>query len=234
MTRRRLSYFVIGVLIVAAITLHLTGASHLAVETMLAERQRLQELVAAHPVLSPLTFMAVYVAVTALSLPVATPLSLMAGLLFGLWLGAVLVLISASVGALFVFLLVRSALGASLRRMAGRSYAKIADEMRRNGIGYLLFLRLVPLFPFFAVNVAAGLFDIRAHTFFLCTVIGIAPGTFIYVNFGRQLGIVSEVGDLLSPGVIAGLTLLGVLALTPIAYRHWTERKSRSPSKTEG
>jgi uncharacterized membrane protein YdjX (TVP38/TMEM64 family) len=234
MTRRLLPYFIGGVLVLAVIVVHVGGLSHVVgLQALLADRQRLQELATSHPLLAPLAYVAVYIGVVALALPAATALSLLAGLLFGLWLGWALVLISASTGALIVFLITRSALGGPLRRKAGPQYAKILADLRQNGASYLLFLRLVPLFPFFAVNIVAGLFDMKAWTFFMLTLIGITPGSFVYVNLGRQLGNVSEVRDLLSSNVVIGLTLLGLLALTPVAYRHWAGRKARPSSKTD-
>jgi uncharacterized membrane protein YdjX (TVP38/TMEM64 family) len=232
MTKRLVPYLVGIALIVAASIAHFTGLSHfIGTQAIIADRERLQDLAGAHPLLAPLAYAAIYIAAVALALPAATALSLLGGLLFGLWLGSGLVLISASIGALIVFAITRSTLGAPLRRKAGRRYEQIAANMRENGVSYLLFLRLVPLFPFFAVNIVAGLFDMKPWTFFIFTFIGIAPGTFVYVNLGRRLGDVSEIGDLLSTKVVLALTMLGLLALTPVIYRRWAARRSAHSSK---
>ena len=191
--RRYLPYVLAGVFVAIAAAAHFSGlTSALSAEAILAKRQALHDLTASHPVLAPLAFAAVYVAVAAFALPVAAILSLLGGFLFGVWLGSVLVLCSATVGALIVFSLARSAIGAPLRRKAGPLYEKIADNVRENAFGYLLFMRLVPLFPFFLVNLVAALFDMTARSFVLASFIGMAPGTVIYVNFGRQLGTVTQ------------------------------------------
>jgi len=235
MMRRYIPYLLVGLLMAVAIAAHVAGlADILSPEAVLAKRQALQDLVASHPVLAPFGFAAVYVIIAALALPVAAILSLLGGFLFGAWLGSALVLISATAGATIVFLLARSAFGEPLRRKAGPLYDKVAANMRENAFGYLLFMRLVPLFPFFLVNLVAALFDMTARRFVLATFVGMAPATVIYVNFGRQIGTVTNAGDLLSPGVIVALTGLGVLVLTPVIYRQWSRRNSKTTDKAEG
>ena len=93
--------------------------------------------------------------------------------------------------------------------------------MRENAVSYLLFLRLVPLFPFFLVNIVPAFFDVKTRTYIWTTFIGILPGTMIYVNVGRSLGSVENPGDLVSPDLIISVALLGVAALTPILYKKW-------------
>jgi uncharacterized membrane protein YdjX (TVP38/TMEM64 family) len=232
--RRYLPYVLAGIFVAIAAAAHFSGlTAALSPEAILAKRQALQDLAASHPVLAPLAFAAVYLAVAAFALPVAAILSLLGGFLFGVGLGSVLVLCSATTGALIVFSLARSAIGEPLRRKAGPLYEKIAVNMRENAFGYLLFMRLVPLFPFFLVNLVAALFDMTARSFVVASIIGMAPGTVIYVNFGRQLGTVTSLQDLLSPGVLVALTGLGLLALTPAVYRQWTKRRSGSTGKSE-
>jgi uncharacterized membrane protein YdjX (TVP38/TMEM64 family) len=232
--RRFIPYLLLGLLVAIAIAAHLGGlADVLSFEAISRQRETLQDLVASHPVLAPLSFAAAYVAVAALALPVAAILSLLGGFLFGVWLGSALVLISATAGATIVFLLARSAFGEPLRRKAGPLYDKVAANMRENAFGYLLFMRLVPLFPFFLVNLVAALFDMTTRRFVLASLVGMAPATVIYVNFGRQLGTVGDVGDLLSPGVIGALTALGLLVLTPVIYRQWSGRQSTASDTAE-
>lgn len=230
--RRYVPYVLVVMLLGAVVVAHFSGlADILSPEAVLAKRQALQDLVSSHPVLAPLTFALTYMAVAALSLPVAALLSLVGGFLFDVWLGTVLVLSSATVGALAVFLIARSAFGAPLRRKAGPLYTKIADNMRENTFGYLLFMRLVPLFPFFLVNLVSALFDVKVREFVLATFVGMAPATIIYVNFGRQIGNVTSVRNLMSPGVLIALTGLGLLALVPVIYRQWAKRRSVSSAQ---
>lgn len=225
--RRYVPYILVAIFVAAVITAHESGLTDvLSPDVIIAKRQALQDLVASHPVLAPLTFAIVYVAVAALALPVAAMLSLLGGFLFGVWLGTALVLVSATAGASIVFLIARSAIGEPLRRKAGPLYAKISANMRENAFGYLLFMRLVPLFPFFLVNLVAALFDMKVRNFVLATFFGMAPATLIYVNFGRQIGNVTSVGNLMSPSVLIALTGLGLLVLVPIIYRQWARRRS--------
>ena len=225
--RRYAPYIVAAILVAIAAAAHFGGfTGFLSPDYILAQRKALEGLATSHPVLAPVAFVAVYVTVAALALPAAAILSLLGGFLFGVWLGSALVLLSATTGALIVFFLARSAIGAPLRRKAGPLYDKIATGMRENAFGYLLFMRLVPIFPFFLVNLVAALFDITARTFVVASVIGMAPATIIYINFGREIGTVTNFRDLLSPGVLIALTGLGLLALAPTIYRHWSKRKS--------
>lgn len=230
--RRYVPYVLVVMLVAAVVVAHFSGLTDiLSPEAVLAKRQALQDLVSSHPVLAPLTFALTYMAVAALSLPVAALLSLLGGFLFGVWFGTVLVLSSATAGALMVFLIARSAFGEPLRRKAGPLYAKIANNMRENAFGYLLFMRLVPLFPFFLVNLVSALFDIKVRQFVLATFLGMAPATVIYVNFGRQIGNVTSVRSLMSPSVLIALTGLGLLVLAPVVYRQWARRRSVSAAE---
>jgi uncharacterized membrane protein YdjX (TVP38/TMEM64 family) len=230
--RRYFLYILAGLFVAVVAVAHFGGVTEIfSPEAVLAKRQALRDFAASHPVLAPLAFAAAYVAIAALALPVAAILSLVGGFLFGVWLGSALVLVSATTGALIIFALARSAIGEPLRRKAGPLYERIAANMRENAFGYLLFMRLVPLFPFFLVNLVAALFDMTARSFVLATIVGMAPATVIYVNFGRQIGSVASVSDLMSPGVIVALTGLGILVLTPMIYRQWSRRTSNSAAK---
>jgi uncharacterized membrane protein YdjX (TVP38/TMEM64 family) len=232
--RRFVPYLLAGVFVAIAVIVHVSGViDFFSADFILAKRRAFQDFAAAHPVLAPLTYLAVYIAVAALALPVAAILSMLGGFLFGVWLGSVLVLVSATAGALIVFALARSAIGQPLRRKAGPLYEKIAADMRENEFGYLLFLRLVPLFPFFLVNLVAAMFDMTIRSFLLASIVGMAPGTVIYVNFGQQIGTIANFHDLLSPGVLLALSGLGLLALTPSLYRRWTKRSSNPPNNPE-
>lgn len=199
-------------------------------ETLKAERQNLLDLVAAYPVLSLIGFIVVYVVAVSLSLPIATLLTLLGGFLFGRWVGTVAVVFAATLGATLLFLIARSALGATLRDRAGPLYRKVSENMQNNAVGYMLFMRLVPLFPFFLVNIVPAFFNVRLLPYVVTTFVGIMPGTFVYANFGRELGTIDRVGDLASPGVLLAFTLLGVATLVPTVYK--AIRKNRGASDT--
>lgn len=194
---------------------------YLNVEEVIARKDELQTLINDNPVMAALGFGILYALIVALSLPFASFLTLTAGFLFGFIWGALIVAIGATTGATAIFLIARSSAGAILREKAGKLYQKIGNEMRENAVSYLLFLRLVPLFPFFLVNIVPAFFDVKTRTYIWTTFIGILPGTMIYVNVGRSLGSVENPSDLVSPDLIISVALLGVAALTPILYKKW-------------
>jgi uncharacterized membrane protein YdjX (TVP38/TMEM64 family) len=215
--RARILLLLLVALVVVA---HLGGLlDFLSPKTVISQSQSLRSAAGAHPVAAMGLFTLAYILVAVLALPAAAALSLVGGYLFGLWVGGLLVLVSATLGAFILFTIARSAIGEPLRKRAGPIYDKIAVEMRRDAFSYLLFLRLIPLFPFFLVNLAAALFEIKPATFLVATFVGMAPATFIYVNLGREISRIESLGDLLSPGTLIALSALGLLALVPVAYR---------------
>ena len=174
---------------------------------------QLQDCVNTHLPLAILIFFLIYVAVTALSLPVATSLSLVAGAVFGRWLGTGVVLVAATAGATLAFLSSRFVLRDFVERRFGQRLEAVQRGVERDGAVYLLTLRLVPLFPFFLINLGMGLTRIRASTFALVSMVGMLPGTFLYVNAGAELGQIAKPSDVLSPTLLLSFTLLGLLPL---------------------
>jgi uncharacterized membrane protein YdjX (TVP38/TMEM64 family) len=189
-----------------------------------SQRNELLLLVNDRPILSTLGFFTIYIFAVALSLPIATLLTLLGGFLFGRWLGTLIVVFSATIGALILFLAARSAIGQTLRDKAGPLYNKVQSNMQSNAVGYMLFMRLVPIFPFFLVNIVPALFNIRVMPYVLTTFAGIIPGTFVYVNLGRQLGSIELLSDLVSPATLGSFALLGLFALIPTLYRQLRRR----------
>ena len=183
-------------------------------------REQLQAFVLARPILSVGLFILTYALCVALSLPIATVLTLLGGFLFGVWIGLLAVVVGATVGATVLFLIARSSLGDPLRQKAGPLYQKVASHMQTNAVGYLLFMRLVPIFPFFLVNIVPAFFGMSVASYALTTLVGIVPGTFVFVNLGQQFGEIASVSDLVSPQMLIALGLLGLFALIPTIYRH--------------
>lgn len=220
-------WIILIVLAVLALAAHLSGvADLLSLENVQARRNDLFTLVAAHPIIAPIGFVALYTLIVSLSLPVAVVATLLGGFLFGPVLGTLCVVVAATAGATIVFLVARTSVGEGLRRKAGPLYERVAAGMRENAFEYLLFLRIVPLFPFFLVNILPALFDVRLRTFVLATFVGIIPGTFVYANLGRELGTISSLGDLFSMKLFLAFLLLGAVALIPAAYKAWKRRRS--------
>lgn len=169
--------------------------------------------VQAHPWLAAGLFFAVYVLVTALSLPGAALMTLLAGALFGLLEGFVIVSFASTLGATLAMLLSRFLLRDWVQNKFASAMRSIEQGVEREGAFYLFALRLVPVVPFFVINLAMGLTKLRASTFWWVSQLGMLPGTLVYVNAGRELGQLDSLGGILSPGVLGAFVLLGVFPL---------------------
>jgi pyruvate/2-oxoglutarate dehydrogenase complex dihydrolipoamide dehydrogenase (E3) component/uncharacterized membrane protein YdjX (TVP38/TMEM64 family) len=181
------------------------------------------------------TFFVVYVAATAISIPGAVILTLAGGAIFGFWLGLLVISFASSLGALFAFLVSRYLLRDWVQHKFAKSFQAINHGIERDGVFYLLTLRLVPLFPFWLINLLMGLTKLRALRFYTVSQVGMLPGTAVFVNAGTQLALISNLGDVLSAPLIGSLVLLGIFPLiakyvvnalkTRQIYRQWTKPK---------
>jgi pyruvate/2-oxoglutarate dehydrogenase complex dihydrolipoamide dehydrogenase (E3) component/uncharacterized membrane protein YdjX (TVP38/TMEM64 family) len=167
----------------------------------------------AHPLQVIGAFFAVYVAVTALSLPGAAIMTLLAGAIFGLWVGTLLVSFASSLGALLAMLVSRYVLRDSVKSKFGARLADIDKGIERDGAFYLFTLRLVPVFPFFVINLLMGLTAMKAATFYWVSQLGMLAGTLVYVNAGTQLAQIRSLQGILSPGLVGSFVLLGLFPL---------------------
>ena len=207
----------------------LRGHDYLDLDTIKRNRDALLSFADAHFASALVIAFAVYVAAVAFSVPGATVLSLTMGFIFGRWVGTALVVIAATVGATLLFLAARYLFADAARKRLGTLGEKINAGFTQNAFSYVLFLRLVPLFPFFLINLALAFTTIRLSTYVLATAIGIIPGTFVFVNLGQSLGRIESLQGLLSPEVIGGLGLLALFALVPPLVQKWRSRRSRNP-----
>ncbi len=183
-----------------------------------ANRQALLDYYAAHQLVMVASFMTIYILTTALSLPGAAILSLTAGAIFGSIMGTVYANIAATIGATLAFLITRYLLRDAVLNKFGNKLEGMNRELESRGFSYLLFLRLVPVFPFFLINLAAGLTHLPLRTFFLATMIGIIPAGFVYVNAGASLATIDSLSGIASPRVLGSFALLGLFALIPVLY----------------
>ena len=183
-----------------------------------ANRQLLLDFYAAHKLITVAAFMAVYVIQTALSLPGAAILSLASGMIFGSLMGTVYANSAATIGATLAFLVTRYLLRDTVLARFGTKLEGMNRELETRGFNYLLFLRLVPVFPFFLINLAAGLTRLPLRTFFVGTMLCIIPGGFVYVNAGASLATIDSLSGIASPRVLGSFALLGVSALIPALY----------------
>lgn len=192
---------------------------YLSLESLKANRNALLQFYVAHKLAMVIGFIGIYIVQTALSLPGAAILSLAAGAVFGNIRGTVLVNIGATLGATIAFLLARYLLRGLIQKRFGPRLEGINTELEEAGFNYLLFLRLVPIFPFFLINLSAGMTRIPLRTFFWGTMLGIIPGSFVYCNAGASLASINRVGEIASPRVLGSFALLGLFALAPVFHK---------------
>ncbi|MDR4474981.1 MAG: TVP38/TMEM64 family protein [Nitrospira sp.] len=178
-------------------------------------------------------FIAAYTIVTGLSLPGAVILTLAGGFLFGAVLGTLFVNVGATTGATLAFLTARYVVQDTVEQKFGKSLKPLQEGFAKNAFSYLLTLRLIPLFPFFVVNLVSGLTRVRVGTYIGATALGIVPGSFVYAYAGRQLGTINSLKEIASPNVILAFTLLGLLALVPMLYRRLTGKPAEPVNRTE-
>jgi uncharacterized membrane protein YdjX (TVP38/TMEM64 family) len=181
--------------------------------------------VGSHPTVAPFLYIAIYAVAAALAFPEAAVLTVAGGLLFGTLVGGALAIAGSSIGAIVLFLAVRYHLAEAIARRRGRFLRALRVGLRRNGFNFLVAIRLVPAFPFWLVNFAAGLSGMRLAPYAAATVIGIIPATFVYASVGAGLGDVLAMGGqpdlavIFSPRVLGPLIALAALALLPVVWR---------------
>jgi len=182
-------------------------------EYLKSEQAALDSLYANKPLLVITVFFLGYIAVTALSLPGAAILTLAAGAQFGLLLGTILVSFASTIGATLAFLVSRYLLRESIESRFGEKLKTFNNNIDKDGAFYLFTVRLVPVFPFFLVNLVMGLTRLKTGTFYLVSQIGMLAGTMVFVNAGTQLAKIDSLGGILSPGLIFSFALLGIFPL---------------------
>ena len=207
------------------------GTRWLSFEHLQAHHGQIAAWVETHGVLGALAFTAFYALVVAFSVPGALVLTLLGGYLFGIWLGALLAVLGATAGATAVFLAARTAFGDFLRARAGPALRKMEAGFRESALCYLLVLRLVPLFPFFLVNLAAAFLGVPLATYVAATLIGIVPGSVVYSSVGAGLGAILQRGEapdlglIWKPEILGPLLGLAALALLPAIYKRMKAKR---------
>jgi uncharacterized membrane protein YdjX (TVP38/TMEM64 family) len=239
----------IVVVVLAGVAYYVFGRGGLSLEALVRHRAEIDSFVAEHRVLAVLAYIGIYIVAVALSVPGATFLTVSGGFLFGLAVGASAAVIGSTIGATFIFLVARTALGEPLLRRAGPRAVKLARGFRDDAFSYLLFLRLVPAFPFFLVNLVPAFAGVRLLPFVAATVLGVIPAAAVYAFAGTGLDSVIaaqkksfdsclaearsdchlafDPRDILTPQLIGALVALGLLALVPVVVR-----RLRAPAPT--
>ncbi len=198
---------------------------YLSLEYLKASREQLLGLYHRRPVAVVAAYMAIYIVAAALSLPGATVLTLAGGALFGLPLGTLIVSFASTIGATLACAVARFLLRDWVHRRFGDRLATVNAGMEQDGAFYLLGLRLVPVFPFFVVNLVMGLTTMRLRTYYWVSQVGMLPATIVYVNAGSQLARIDSLAGILSPGLLVSFALLGLFPLAArkalALFRRW-------------
>lgn len=201
------------------------GHEVLRLENLKARYAELEAFHAAHPVRAVAAFFALYVALATSSLPGGAVLTMLAGALFGAWTATVVVSFASSAGALLAMLLARYVLFDWTRARLGARVRRLDEGIRRDGALYLFMVRLVPAIPFFVVNVGMGLTRMPAFRYYWVSQLGMLPGSLVFAHAGGRLAEIDSAGDVLTPGLLAALALLALVALAG-----WKIYKRRSGS----
>lgn len=210
------------------------GLDYLSFETLRDNRQAILEWTANNYILAIVAFIAAYHIAVMFSLPGAVWLSLTGGFLFGTTQASVYIVIGATAGAVGIFLLARYALYDFFHAKVGKTLEKMEKGFQDDALSYMLVLRLVPLFPFWLVNLVPALLGVKLRTFAVGTFVGIIPGSFVYASVGSGLGAVfdeggtPDLGIIFSPEIITPIVGLAVLAMVPVFYKKIKSRKASS------
>ncbi len=205
---------------------------HLSIEILREHRAFLNGFVAEQAILAALAFIGLYALTTMLWLPVGAVLTITGGFLFGVTYGTLYVVVGATLGATAIFLIARYALGDLFRAKAGPFVARMEAGFSENALSYMLVLRLIPLFPFFIVNLVPAFLGVSLRIYVLGTFIGIIPGTLVFILAGAGLGSIFDQGGALTlqsvvtPEIVAGLIGLTLLSLLPVAYKRMKTKQA--------
>ena len=220
----------VSVVLAIAAFVHFDFGRLLSLTALKENRDRLLAFTEANYALAAVLFVIIYIIVTGLSLPGAVILTLAGGFLFGGFLGTVFVNLGATTGATLAFLVARHLLRDTVEHKFGRWLNPLQEGFSKNAFSYLMTLRLIPLFPFFVVNLVSGLTRVQVGTYVAATALGIIPGSFVYAYAGQQLGTINSLKEIASPNVIGALVLLGLLALSPVLYKKISQAPAERPS----
>ncbi|ATX80064.1 putative membrane protein YdjX, TVP38/TMEM64 family, SNARE-associated domain [Mariprofundus aestuarium] len=223
--RRIFPLLAIGV--VLALSLYFDLGRHLSFDVLSEHRALLLEWVSAYAVAAPLIFILAYIAVVAFSLPGGLVMTVSGGFLFGALPGGLYSVTGATIGAVALFLVAKTSIGDYLLARAGQSVKKMQAGFAENALSYMFVLRLVPIFPFFLVNLVPAFLGVPLRVYFIATFFGIIPATFVYALAGSGLGSVLDRGEgitmrgVMTPEVVGALLGLALLSLTPVIYKHF-------------
>ncbi len=223
MNSRRVVLLFVAALIAAFFILDL--GQYLTLDFLKAQHQAFLDYYASHQAPTIAIYFLLYVVVTALSLPGAAIMTLAGGAIFGLLYGVVIISFASTIGATLAFLISRFLLRDYVQRRFGDKLKAVNDGIERDGDFYLFTLRLIPIFPFFIINLVMGLTPMKAWRFYVVSQIGMLPGTIVYVNAGSQLAKLDSLSGILSPSLLLSFALLGLFPLLAKKFVEWLKRR---------
>ncbi len=207
--------FIVAAIVVAVILFKVFGLGHyLTLDYLKGSQDKFAQLYGENRLAVIATYMAIYIAVTGLSLPGAAVMTLAGGALFGFWAGFIIVSFASTIGATLACFVARFLLRDWVQNRFGDKLSSINSGIKKEGAFYLFSLRLVPIFPFFVINLAMGLTSMQLFTFYWVSQLGMLPGTMVYVNAGKELGQIDSLSGILSPGLIISFVILGLFPIT--------------------
>lgn len=224
-------FLIVAVLTIIGMFFYFDLHTYLSFEALKGSRDSFSAYYQQNQVLTVSIFLGVYILATALSLPGATILTLAGGALFGLTTGTIVVSLASTTGATLAFLGCRFLLRDWVSVKFGAKLKSLNEGVEKDGAFYLFTLRLVPVFPFFMINLAMGLTPISAVKFFFVSQIGMLPGTIVYVNAGTQLANLESAAGIVSPGLLASFVLLGVFPVIAKKSLDYIKNKKAAPAK---
>lgn len=213
----------------------LGGADYISLDWLKENRSFLTDFVSQHPIWAALGLIGIYAALVAISFPGASLLTIFAGFMFGTVTGTATVVVGATLGAVAIFLMSKSTFGDALAKRAGPAIEGLREGFQRDAFSYLLVLRLAPAFPFWLVNIAAGLLGARLSTFAVTTFFGIIPGSFVYASIGAGAGALLDTGRelnlagaLLKPEILLPIAGLSLLSFLPMVLRRFQTQSTHT------
>jgi uncharacterized membrane protein YdjX (TVP38/TMEM64 family) len=206
---------IVAAIIILVILFKVLGlGQYLTLDYLKTSQDKFTELYANHRLAVIAAYMTVYIVVTALSLPGAAVMTLAGGAMFGFWIGVLVVSFASTIGATLACFVARFLLRDWVQNKFGEKLSAINKGVEKEGAFYLFSLRLVPIFPFFVINLAMGLTTMKLLTFYWVSQIGMLPGTMVFVNAGKELGKIESLSGILSPGLIISFVVLGIFPIT--------------------
>ncbi len=226
---------IVGVILILIVLFKVFGlGQYLTLDYLKAQQAGFTTLCAAHPAAVIAVYMLIYITVTALSLPGAVVMTLAGGALFGLTTGFIIVSFASTIGATLACLAARYLLRDWVQKKFSDKLTKINEGMEQEGGFYLFSLRLVPIFPFFVINLVMGLTALPLRTFFWVSQIGMLPGTLVFVNAGKELAKIDSLSGILSPGLLISFGLLGLLPIiTKKLLAFFRQRNAPQPNEKQ-